>query len=127
MARNKTPTVDFTPAGVLLLRPDSIHEKPFLPPAERQPLRLRLARSMGPGGAMLTMSFLGALRAVPNRNVMGAAKAALEAATRHLVHDLGPEGMHFQDLVDKWSRLMDYSRDQAVKLEHIEDICPFHF
>jgi len=53
----------------------------------------RAARLMGPGGAMLTMSFLGAVRAVPNYNVMGVAKAALEAATRYLAHDLGPEGI----------------------------------
>jgi enoyl-[acyl-carrier protein] reductase I len=53
----------------------------------------RAARLMGPGGAMVTMSFLGAVRAVPNYNVMGVAKAALEAATRYLAHDLGPEGI----------------------------------
>ena len=52
----------------------------------------RAARLMGPGGSMVTMSFLGAVRAVPNYNVMGVAKAALEAATRYLAHDLGPEG-----------------------------------
>ena len=53
----------------------------------------RAARLMGPGGSMVTMSFLGAVRAVPNYNVMGVAKAALEAATRYLAHDLGPEGI----------------------------------
>jgi len=53
----------------------------------------RAARLMGPGGAMVTMSYLGAVRAVPNYNVMGVAKAALEAATRYLAHDLGPEGI----------------------------------
>ena len=53
----------------------------------------RAARLMGPGGAMVTMSYLGALRAVPNYNVMGVAKAALEAATRYLAQDLGPEGI----------------------------------
>jgi enoyl-[acyl-carrier protein] reductase I len=53
----------------------------------------RAARLMGPGGAMLTMTYLGAVRAVPNYNVMGVAKAALEAATRYLAYDLGPEGI----------------------------------
>jgi len=48
----------------------------------------RAARLMGPGGSMVTMSYLGAVRAVPNYNVMGVAKAALEAATRYLAHDL---------------------------------------
>jgi len=53
----------------------------------------RAAKLMRPGGAMLTMSYLGAVRAVPNYNVMGVAKAALEASTRYLAHDLGPEGI----------------------------------
>ncbi|MBI5905158.1 MAG: enoyl-ACP reductase [Deltaproteobacteria bacterium] len=53
----------------------------------------RAARLMGPGGAMVTMSYLGAMRAVPNYNVMGVAKAALEASTRYLALDLGPEGI----------------------------------
>ena len=53
----------------------------------------RAARLMGPGGSMVTMSYLGAVRAVPNYSVMGVAKAALEAATRYLAHDLGPEGI----------------------------------
>ncbi len=53
----------------------------------------RAAKLMGPGGSMVTMTYLGAVRAVPNYNVMGVAKAALEAATRYLAHDLGPEGI----------------------------------
>ncbi len=53
----------------------------------------RAARLMGPGGSMVTMSYLGAVRAVPNYNVMGVAKAALEAATRYLAADLGPQGI----------------------------------
>jgi len=53
----------------------------------------RAAKLMNPGGSMLTMSYLGAVRAVPNYNVMGVAKAALEASTRYLAHDLGPEGI----------------------------------
>jgi len=53
----------------------------------------RAARLMAPGGAMLTMSYLGAVRAVPNYNVMGVAKAALEASTRYLAQDLGPDGI----------------------------------
>jgi enoyl-[acyl-carrier protein] reductase I len=53
----------------------------------------RAARLMGPGGAMVTMTYLGAVRAVPNYNVMGVAKAALEASTRYLAYDLGPQGI----------------------------------
>ena len=58
----------------------------------------RAARLMGPGGAMVTMSYLGAVRAVPNYNVMGVAKAALEAATRYLAYDLGREGIRVNAL-----------------------------
>ncbi len=41
------------------------------------------------GGAIVTLSYLGAVRAVPNYNVMGVAKAALEACVRYLALDLG--------------------------------------
>jgi len=46
----------------------------------------------GRNGALLTMSYLGAVRAVPNYNVMGLAKASLEANVRYLAASLGPEG-----------------------------------
>lgn len=45
------------------------------------------------GGALLTLSYLGAVRSVPNYNVMGPAKASLEATTRFLAQDLGPDGI----------------------------------
>ncbi len=43
--------------------------------------------------ALLTMSYLGAVRTVPNYNVMGVAKASLEANMRYLADALGPEGI----------------------------------
>jgi len=46
----------------------------------------------GRGGAILTLSYLGAGRALPNYNVMGLAKASLEANVRYLAYNLGPEG-----------------------------------
>jgi enoyl-[acyl-carrier protein] reductase I len=46
----------------------------------------------GRNGSLLTMSYLGAVRAVPNYNVMGVAKASLEANVRYLAASLGPEG-----------------------------------
>jgi len=46
----------------------------------------------GRNGALLTMTYLGAVRAVPNYNVMGLAKASLEANARYLAASLGPEG-----------------------------------
>ena len=47
----------------------------------------------GRSGALLTLSYLGAVRAIPNYNVMGPAKASLEANVRFLAADLGPEGI----------------------------------
>ncbi len=47
----------------------------------------------GRQGALLTLSYLGAIRALPSYNVMGLAKASLEANTRFLAYDLGPEGI----------------------------------
>jgi enoyl-[acyl-carrier protein] reductase I len=47
----------------------------------------------GRGGALLTLTYLGALRALPNYNVMGLAKASLEANVRYLASCLGPEGI----------------------------------
>ena len=44
-------------------------------------------------GSVVTLSYLGAERALPNYNVMGPAKASLEASVRFLAFDLGPEGI----------------------------------
>jgi enoyl-[acyl-carrier protein] reductase I len=46
-----------------------------------------------PGSALLTLSYLGAERAVPNYNTMGLAKASLEASVRYLAASLGPKGI----------------------------------
>ncbi|MCL6285720.1 enoyl-ACP reductase [Ruegeria sp. 2012CJ41-6] len=45
------------------------------------------------GGTILTLTYQGSNRVVPNYNVMGVAKAALESATRYLANDLGPDGI----------------------------------
>jgi enoyl-[acyl-carrier protein] reductase I len=48
---------------------------------------------LSPKAALLTLSYLGALRAVPNYNTMGLAKASLEACVRYLAQSLGPQGV----------------------------------
>ncbi|MEM1299696.1 MAG: enoyl-ACP reductase [Pseudomonadota bacterium] len=53
----------------------------------------RSAELMPDGGAMVTMTYLGAQKVMPNYNVMGVAKAALEASVRYLANDLGPQGI----------------------------------
>ena len=58
---------------------------------------IALARRAEPlmdrGGSILSLSYYGAVKIVPNYNVMGVAKAALESATRCLAYDLGPRGI----------------------------------
>lgn len=48
---------------------------------------------MTEGGALITMSYYGADKVIGNYNLMGPVKAALEAATRYMAHDLGPKGI----------------------------------
>jgi len=56
-------------------------------------LAKRAAALMPGGGAMLTLTFGGSTRVMPNYNVMGVAKAALEASVRYLASDFGPTGI----------------------------------
>jgi enoyl-[acyl-carrier protein] reductase I len=53
-----------------------------------------MSRAVAPlmtnGGSIMTLTYIGATRAVPNYNVMGVAKASLEASMRYLARDLGP-------------------------------------
>ena len=53
----------------------------------------RAAPLMTSGGSVLTLTYLAAERVVPNYNMMGVAKAALEASVRYLAYDLGPQGV----------------------------------
>jgi enoyl-[acyl-carrier protein] reductase I len=48
---------------------------------------------MSEGGSLLTLTYYGAEQVMPHYNVMGVAKAALEASVRYLANDLGPEGI----------------------------------
>ena len=53
----------------------------------------RAADLMPDGGSVVTMTYLGAQRVMPHYNVMGVAKAALEASVRYLANDLGPQSV----------------------------------
>ena len=53
----------------------------------------RASKLMNSGGAMITLTYLGSERVIPNYNVMGVAKAALEASMRYIARDLGPRGI----------------------------------
>ena len=58
----------------------------------------RAGKLMPNGGSLITLTYLGSERAIPNYNVMGVAKAALEAATRYIARDLGPKGIRVNAL-----------------------------
>ena len=53
----------------------------------------RAAKMMNEGGSLLTLTYGGSTRVMPNYNVMGLAKAALESSVRYLASDLGPSGI----------------------------------
>lgn len=53
----------------------------------------RAVKMMGPGGSLLTLTYGGSMRVMPNYNVMGVAKAGLEASMRYLAADLGEDGI----------------------------------
>jgi enoyl-[acyl-carrier protein] reductase I len=58
----------------------------------------RAEKMMGEGGALLTLTYYGAEKVMPHYNVMGVAKAALEASVRYMAADLGPRGIRVNAL-----------------------------
>jgi len=80
----------------------------------------------GRNGALLTLSYLGAERAMPNYNVMGLAKASLEANVRYLAHSLGPEGIRVNAVSAGPIRTLAAAgiSDFRKMLEHVEKNAP---
>jgi enoyl-[acyl-carrier protein] reductase I len=80
---------------------------------------------MKDGGSIITLTYLGSERVVPHYNVMGVAKAALEASVRYLAHDLGPRGIRVNAIsagpirtlaaraVSGISKMVDHHREVA--------------
>ena len=58
----------------------------------------RAAAMMGEGGSMITLTYVGSIRTIPNYNVMGIAKAALEASVRYIATDVGGRGIRVNAL-----------------------------
>jgi len=58
----------------------------------------RAAAMMPQGGSILTLTYYGSEKVIPHYNVMGVAKAALEASVRYLANDLGPDGIRVNGL-----------------------------
>ncbi len=78
------------------------------------------------GGSIVTLSYLGAVRAVPNYNVMGVAKAALEACVRYLALDLGPKAIRVNALSAGPARTLSSSaiRDFYTMAHEVEARSP---
>jgi enoyl-[acyl-carrier protein] reductase I len=56
------------------------------------------AALMNEGGSMITLTYAGSVRVMPNYNVMGVAKAGLEASVRYLANDYGPRGIRINGI-----------------------------
>lgn len=80
----------------------------------------------GRGGSLLTLSYLGAVRAVPNYNVMGLAKASLEANVRFLAQDLGPRGLRVNGISAGPIKTLAAAGISGFRdmLHHVEKIAP---
>ena len=80
----------------------------------------------GRNGAMLTLSYIGAVRAMPNYNVMGVAKASLEANVRYMASSLGPEGIRVNAISAGPIRTLAASGIKGLKgfLSHVEEVSP---
>ena len=78
------------------------------------------------GGAIVTLSYLGAVRAIPNYTVMGVAKAALEACVRYLALDLGPKNIRVNALSAAPARTLASSgiRDFHTMAHAVEERSP---
>jgi len=81
---------------------------------------------LNPNSALLTLSYLGAERAIPNYNVMGLAKASLEANVRYMANAMGPEGVRVNAISAGPIRTLAASgiKDFRKMLAHCEAVTP---
>lgn len=79
-----------------------------------------------PNAALLTLSYLGAERAIPNYNVMGLAKASLEANVRYMANAMGPDGVRVNAVSAGPIRTLAASgiKDFRKMLSHCEAVTP---
>ncbi|MFO1009791.1 MAG: enoyl-ACP reductase [Planctomycetota bacterium] len=107
-----------------------------------QIVRTALPLMEGRDGSIVTLTYIGGERVVPNYNVMGIAKAALEASVRYLAHDLGPRGIRVNAIsagpirtlsasgVSGFTDILDYIEQKAplrrnITAEEVGDACLF--
>ncbi|HEX7645671.1 MAG TPA: enoyl-ACP reductase FabI [Burkholderiaceae bacterium] len=97
---------------------------------------------LNPDAALLTLSYLGAIRALPNYNTMGLAKASLEASVRYLAEALGPQGIRVNGIsagpiktlaaagIKDFSKILNFVKDNAplrrnVTIEEVGNCAAF--
>ncbi|MFH7245521.1 MAG: enoyl-ACP reductase FabI [Spirulina sp.] len=91
---------------------------------------ITLARGAKPlmteGGSIVTLSYLGGVRVVPNYNVMGIAKAALEMNVRYLASELGPNNIRVNGISAGPIRTLASSAVGGIldMIHHVEEIAP---
>jgi len=95
-------------------------------------LAARAEKLMPPGGSMVTLTYYGAEKVMPHYNVMGVAKAALEASVRYLAADLGKKGIRVNAIsagpiktlaasgISGFSNILQIYRDRAPLRRNVE-------
>src|SRR4026208_1653635 len=80
----------------------------------------------GRNGSILTLTYMGSGKVIPNYNVMGVAKAALEASVRYMAHDLGPKGIRVNAISAGPLRTLGASgiSDFKTMLHHVAERAP---
>ena len=81
---------------------------------------------MPEGGNIVTLTYLGGVRVVPNYNVMGVAKAALEMSVRYLAADLGPKNIRVNGISAGPIRTLASSAIGGIldMIHHVEEVAP---
>lgn len=81
-----------------------------------------------PGGALLTLTYYGSEKVSPHYNIMGVAKAALEASVRYLAYDLGPQGVRVNAISAGPIRTLAAAGVSGFKLMYrkFEQVAPLH-
>jgi enoyl-[acyl-carrier protein] reductase I len=81
---------------------------------------------MSDGGSIVTLTYLGGVRAIPNYNVMGVAKAGLEASVRYLASELGSQNIRVNAISAGPIRTLASSAVGGIldMIHHVEQVAP---
>jgi enoyl-[acyl-carrier protein] reductase I len=136
--RTAWDTVDFVVHSIAFANPDELRGRfrdttrpGFVQALEVScysliPVARAFAEIMPNGGSILALSYLGGERVVPNYNVMGVAKAALDAAVRYLAYDLGTQGIRVNAIAPGPVKTVSAAAigDFGRMLDHVQGVAP---